>query len=317
MILIISSAPRPKLVFLESCLAQIHSLNYASVMRVAYVNGEYIPYHLASVPMEDRGYQFADGIYEVVMFYNRRFLDWDLHMARFDQSLLALRIVPPMTRRALELVVQRLLACNDYANGSLYMQVTRGVAKRNHLFPKHTRPSLTMTIMPLRPAAANAYTDGVKVITLPDERWGRCDIKSIALLPNVLARQSAYEQGAAEAFLFNADGHLTEGSLSTAYIVKHGTVMTHPESHAVLPGVRKHIIRRLCADAGIAYIERMIPQTDVMTADEAFITSANTHVLPVTRIDETVISGGKAGAITLALLARYQAHVTEQTGKSW
>jgi D-alanine transaminase len=286
-------------------------------MRIAYVNGQYVPYHLATVPMEDRGYQFADGMYEVVMFYNRRFLDWDLHMQRFERSLHELRLDAPMTRKALELIVDRLLRLNDYANGSVYMQVTRGVARRNHLFPKNTPPSLCITVMPLKPAAANAYTDGVKVITAADERWGRCDIKSIALLPNVLARQAAYEQGAAEAFLFNASDCLTEGTLSTAYIVKGGAVHTHPEGHAVLPGVRKTIIRSLCEQAGIPYHERMIPRVEVMGADEAFITSANTHVLPVTRIDDSVIGGGKAGAVTLRLLALYQQHVTTQTGKEW
>jgi D-alanine transaminase len=286
-------------------------------MRVAYVNGRYVPYHLATVPMEDRGYQFADGIYEVVMFYHRRFLDFELHMQRLDRSLRELQIAAPMTRRALELVVQSLMQRNDYEHGSLYIQVTRGVARRGHLFPKNTPPSVTMAVMPLRPAAAGAYENGVKVITLHDARWGRCDIKSIALLPNVLARQAAHEQGAAEAFLFDAADCLTEGTLSTAYIVKDGAVHTHPEGHAVLPGVRKIVLQRLCKEAGIAYVERHIPRAEVMAADEAFITSANTHVLPVTRIDDTVISGGKAGAVTLKLLDAYRKHVTAQTGKTW
>ena len=264
--------------------------------------------------MEDRGYQFADGIYEVVMFYHRRFLDWEAHMQRFDASLQALRINPPMTKKALELVVERLLQVNDYRDGSLYMQVTRGVARRNHLFPKNTPPSLTMSVMPLKPAARDAYTKGVKVIMLPDQRWGRCDIKSIALLPNVLARQAAYEAEAAEAFLFNAEGYLTEGSLSTAYIVKEGAVHTHPVGEAVLPGVRKGVIARLCAEAQIAYHERMIGRAEVLQAEEAFITSANTHVLPVTRIDDTVIGNGTAGNVTLRLLELYRDHVTQQTG---
>ncbi len=286
-------------------------------MRVAYVNGKYVPYHLATVPMEDRGYQFADGIYEVAMFYHRRFLDWEPHMRRFDASLKALRIEAPMTKKALELVVQRLLQANDYRDGSLYIQVTRGVAKRNHLFPKQTPPSITMSVMPLKPAAPDAYTKGVKVITLADERWGRCDIKSIALLPNVLARQAAYEGGAVEAFLFNAQDCLTEGSLSTAYIVKDGTVHTHPAGPAVLPGVRKQVVAALCEKADIPYRERMISRAEVMEADEAFLTSANTHVLPVTRIDETSLSAGKAGDITLKLLTLYRDHVTHQTGKRW
>jgi D-alanine transaminase len=238
-------------------------------------------------------------------------------MQRFALSLQALRIDAPMSEKALELVVNNLIHKNKYRDGSLYVQVTRGVARRNHLFPKNTPPSITMSVMPLKPAARDAYSAGVKVITHSDERWGRCDIKSIALLPNVLARQAAYEAGAAEALLFNAEDMLTEGSLSTAYIVKDGGVHTHPVSNAVLPGVRKAVITQLCEQHSVAYHERMISRAEVMSADEVFLTSANSHVLPVTRIDDAMISGGKAGEVTLKLLALYRAHVTQQTGKCW
>ncbi len=286
-------------------------------MRIAYVNGRYVPYHHATIPMEDRGYQFADGLYEVVMFYHQRFLDWDLHMERLHHSLEALRIAQPVSFKSLHLIAEMLLRKNPYADGYIYMQITRGTAPRNHLFPANTRPSLTMSVMPAKPTPASLYETGIKVITLHDERWGRCDIKSIALLPNVLARQAAHEAQAREVFMFNHHDELTEGSLSTAYIVKDGTVYTHPRNHAVLHGVRKEIICRLCHELNIPYQETMIPRQQVMQADEAFMSSANSHVLPVTRIDDTVIGTGNAGIITCKLLEAYQQHVTSQTGKSW
>lgn len=286
-------------------------------MRIAYVNGAYVPYHKATIRMEDRGYQFADGCYEVAVFYNQRFLDWDLHLKRLHYSLEQLAIPAPMTDRALKLVIEQLLRANPYKDGYIYLQVTRGVAKRNHFFPKDAEPSLTISVMPSKSIPATAYDEGVKVITTNDERWGRCDIKSIALLPNILALQKAADAGAVEAFMFNADNCLTECGKSTAFIVKDGGVHTHPESRAVLPGIRKHVIKQLCSEHNIPYHERMIPRAEVMGADEAFLTSATSDVLPVTHIDDTILGDGKAGAITRKLLTLYQQHVTQQTGKSW
>ncbi len=286
-------------------------------MRIAYVNGSYVPYHQAVVPMEDRGYQFADGIYEVMMFYGRRFLDWDLHLERLHRSLDALNIPAPMSDKALALVARELLARNPYPDGYLYLQITRGAAQRSHTYNNPLSPFLTLSVMPPKKAAPHAYTQGVKVITLPDERWGRCDIKSIALLPNILALQQAMQAGAAEAFLYDTNQCLTEGTRSTAYIVKDGAVHTHPESHAVLPGVRKIIIRRLCQLLDIPYCERHIPMPEVLAADEAFLTSATSHVLPVMRIDDTMIGDGAAGTVTTQLLHAYRQHVTQQTGKLW
>jgi D-alanine transaminase len=286
-------------------------------VRIAYVNGRYVPHHTAVVPMEDRGYQFADGIYEVVMFYHRRFLDIPLHLARLKRSLEQMQIAMPMSEEALLLVMRGMVQRNPYLHGSIYIQITRGVAKRAHLFPHNTPPSVTMSVMPLRAYPANAYTNGVKVISYPDERWGRCDVKSIALLPNVLARQAAYEAGASEVFLYTKDGMMTEGSLSTAFLVKDGTIITHPNDHAVLPSVRKQVIRDLCTQHGIPYVERAMPMAEVRTADEAFLASANSHVLPVTRLDDQPIGSGNVGAVATRLYALYQQHVTQQTGYVW
>ncbi|TAE34860.1 MAG: D-amino-acid transaminase [Alphaproteobacteria bacterium] len=286
-------------------------------MRIAYVNGRYVPHHTAVVPMEDRGYQFADGIYEVVMFYHRRFLDMPLHMARLKRSLDEMQIAMPMSEAALLLVMRGMVERNPCTHGSIYIQITRGVAKRAHLFPHNTPPSVTMSVMPLRAYPKNAYRDGVSVISYPDERWGRCDVKSIALLPNVLARQAAAERGAAEVFLTTKEGMMTEGSLSTAFIVKDGTVITHPNDRAVLPSVRKHVIRELCVQHHIPYVERMSSMAEVRAADEAFLASANSHVLPVTRLDDQMIGSGQVGAISARLYALYQQHVTQQTGYIW
>jgi D-alanine transaminase len=286
-------------------------------MKIAYVNGRYVPQHLAVVPMQDRGYQFADGVYEVAMFYNRRLLDLDLHLQRLEKSLGEMRIAPPMSERALRLILRRLVEINPCKDGYIYLQITRGAAPRNHLFPKSAQPILTACVMPTRPAPKLAYENGVKVITAADIRHARCDIKSIALLPNVLLKNMAHEAGAAEVFLFNHNNELTECSVSTAYIVKDGAVLTHPENHAVLNGVRKQVVRDLCKNNNIPYIERMISKDEVFNADEAFLTSANSHVLPVTKIDETTIGDGKIGKITHKLLQLYRSHVTEQTGKTW
>jgi D-alanine transaminase len=295
----------------------LHEYCIKKNMKIAYVNGRYVPLQHAVVPMQDRGYQFADGIYEVAMFYNQRFLDIDLHLARLHRSLAEMRIKWSMTDAALRMILRRLLQLNKVVDGYVYLQITRGVAPRNHLFPAHVKPMLTACVMPTRPAKATAYTQGVRVITAQDIRHARCDIKSIALLPNMLLKQQAHEAGAAEVFLFNAHDELTECAVSTAYIVKGGVVQTHPENHAVLNGVRKQVVRRLCEQNNIPYVERMIARVEVMAADEAFLTSANSHILPVTKIDDAAVADGKVGAVSKRLLSLYQAHVTAQTGKIW
>lgn len=286
-------------------------------MKIAYVNGRYLLQNYATVSMQDRGYQFADGIYEVVMFYNKKFLDLDLHLSRLHYSLQEMRINWQMSNAALLIILKRLISLNHYNDGYVYMQITRGVAPRNHVFPKQVKSVLTACIMPIKAFSSDCYQDGVKVITATDIRHGRCDIKSVALLPNVLLKQQAYEAGAAEIFLFNHNSQLTECAVSTAYIVKDGEVHTHPENHAVLNGVRKQVVKRLCNDNNINYVERMITKQEVIEADEVFITSANSHILPVTQIDNHIIANGKSGKISQQLFQLYQNHVTTQTGKIW
>jgi D-alanine transaminase len=286
-------------------------------MSIAYVNGRYVPRHRAMVMMEDRGYQFADGLYEVAMFYNRQFLDWDLHLKRLHYSCDELGINRPMSDAALRLVVETLINKNAYDDGYVYLQITRGVAKRNHFYKHDARPVLTMSIMPYKGVSVAQYEQGIKVITVEDLRWKRCDIKSIALLPNILALQQAADAGAKEVFMFNQAGNMTECGKSTAFIVKDNAIYTHPTDRHVLPGVRKAVVRELCHTNNIAYHETDVPRDKVMQADEAFLTSATADIMPVTQIDDVVLGNGKIGALTQKLLTLYQAHVHEQTGKHW
>lgn len=282
--------------------------------RTAYVHGRYVPHRHARVPMEDRGHQFGDGVYEVVLFYHRRLLDWPRHLARLQRSLEALEIPMPMTGPALRLVVGELIARNPYRHGGVYLQVTRGAAPRRHVPPPGLTPRLSMSVMPPASRPAGADDRGVAAITHPDERWGRCDIKSIALLANVLARRTAFRADAFEALLVDSEGCVTEGTISTAYMVRDGTVYSHPDGPAVLPGVRKQVIEALCASHRIPYTQARLPLAQWRHADEIFLTSANSHVLPVCTLDGVAVADGRPGPVTTRLLAAYRQHVCAQTG---
>jgi D-alanine transaminase len=286
------------------------------VSRTVYVNGHYVPSQHAQVSMWDRGYQLADGVYEVIIFFNRKFLDEDLHLARLKRSLEILRIPAPMDERALRLVMREMLQRNPFNDGSIYLQITRGVAKRAHPFPKHPVPSLTMAVFGAKQPYPKEVTEGIRVVTTPDIRWQHCDIKSISLLPNALANQYAVEQGTREVFLINRDGFITEGSHSNAYMVtKKGVLLTHPANDFILNGVRRINVLRLCKELGIPFEERMFTLDELYHGAEAFMTSANTNILPVVKVNDTIIGNGKPSPITLKLLEAYKEHVFAQTGK--
>ena len=220
--------------------------------RQAYVNGRYLPHARAAVHIDDRGYQFADGVYEVVPVYKGILVDEDPHLDRLERSLAELRIAMPMPRAALKLVSRELMRRNDLTYGFLYMQVSRGVAPREHKFPEGTKPALVMTTRQTKPHGEKMLSEGLKVITVPDIRWGRCDIKSTSLLPNVLAKQQAVEAGAFEAWQIDAQGRITEGSSTNAWIVNaEGTVVTRDASHAILNGItRLALLEIIREDAG-------------------------------------------------------------------
>lgn len=268
--------------------------------------------------MEDRGYQFADGIYEVIAFYNRTLVDEDLHFARFFRSLRELDITPPMSEAALQLVIAELIARNDRTDGTLYMQVTRGVAKRDHIFPKQARSALTMAVTGPKIPKEHEVGNGVCVITTRDLRWARRDIKTIALLPNVLAKQEAAKVGAREAWLVDEEGMITEGAVSNNAIVNaKGEIITHPLTNDILGGCTRAVVLQLAKKAGYKVIERPFSLKEAKAAKEAFVTGTTSNVLSVVKIDDAIIGTGKPGEVSQALLAAYLAHITKLTGKQW
>ncbi|MEI6557023.1 MAG: D-amino-acid transaminase [Rhodospirillaceae bacterium] len=276
--------------------------------RLAYVNGRYLPHAEARVPVEDRGYQFADGVYEVVAIVDGRFADFEGHMARLGRSLGALRIDWPMSRPALELVIRELIRRNGVKTGLLYLQISRGVAPREFKFPDpRVRPSLVLTTRTLGRFATPAQLEaGVGVITIPDIRWLRRDIKSVALLPQVLGKQQAVEAGCFEAWMVDGEGRVTEGCSSNAWIVTAaGTLVTRHADNLILNGVTRLSLLRLAERFGVATEVRPFTVAEAAAAREAFVSSATTFALPVTRIDGRPVGDGRPGALTLRLRAAY------------
>lgn len=278
--------------------------------RIACVKGQFVPLRQAQVSMLDRGYQFADGIYEVVTLWNGRLVDEPEHLLRMERSLDALEIPMPMSARAIQIRIRELLRLHRLKNGLVYMQITRGEAMRNHLVTGIMTPVFTMCLLPARFPTLQEKTQGVRVITAPDQRWLRCDIKSIALLPNMLTRMASHRAKAKEAWQINAAGHITEGSLSNAYIVRaDGVIQTHPADYAILGGIRREMVLRIAKENNMPLEEKPFTLTDVAKASEAFMSSASSFVLPITKVDEMSIGDGKVGPVTQQLMALYEAHV--------
>ncbi len=280
--------------------------------RIAYVNGRYLPQRAATVNVEDRGYQFADGIYEVVHLHRGRFIDAERHLARLDRSLREVRIAPPMAHAALAHVLHEVARRNRLHDGLLYMQVTRGVAPRDHAFPTApVTPALVVTIrrIPSYPEDVDTWTG--RAITQPDERWARCDIKSTGLLPNVLARQAAREQGAAEAILIDRHGMVTEGAATSLWIVDdQGTVRTRHLDHGILPGCTRDALLAEMASAGIRVEQRAFSEAELRTAPEVFLTSATSFVKPLVAVDGQAVGNGTPGPVTRRLFDLFARHVT-------
>lgn len=284
--------------------------------RISYVNGCYALHSEAVVHIEDRGYQFSDGIYEYIAFYNGKLLDAGLHFARLERSLKELNIAAPMSQAAMMLVIRELLERNSKKDGGLYLQVTRGVARRDHPFPKNTKPALTMTVCSPKYPKTSEIKDGVRVMTHPDYRWNRRDIKSVSLLANVLAKQEASSKGLREAWLVMDDEKISEGSVSNAYIVDaKGALITHHADTHILGGVTRDVVLQLARRAGIIVHERPFSVPEIKAAQEAFITSTSANVLPVVKVDNITIGKGKPGAVTKKLMELYHDHIYAQTGK--
>ncbi|MPZ10345.1 MAG: D-amino-acid transaminase [Kiloniellaceae bacterium] len=274
--------------------------------RQAYVNGRYLPHREAAVHIEDRGYQFADGVYEVVPVFNGALVDEDLHLDRLDRSLGELRIAQPMSRAALKLVSRELMRRNGLSNGFLYMQVTRGVAPRDHKFPTNARPALVMTTRQMKPHSEQVLGEGLKVITVPDQRWDRCDIKSVSLLPNILGKQAAVEAGAYEAWQVDRDGMVTEGTSTNAWIVtQDNKVVTRDATHSILNGITRITLLELIRKEGYELEERCFSVEEAKAAREAFLTSSTSFVLPITQLDAKPIGNGHPGILTGKLRQHY------------
>lgn len=283
---------------------------------ISYVNGRYIRHAAAWVHIEDRGFQFADGVYEVFAVRGATVLDADRHFERLTRSLAALRIPAPMSREALQVVFGELIRRNGMpADSVLYVQITRGAAPRNHAFPRNARPTLVATLRRQPSPDRAALQKGVKVISLPDIRWRRPDIKSVSLLPNVLAKQQAVEAGAYEAWLVDADGNITEGTASNAWIVTaDGDLVTRPTDASILNGITRCVVLELAHRLNIRAVERPFTLVEARKAREAFLTGTTSLVKPVSRIDDTTIGDGAIGAFTSELQAAYLQYLDEQVG---
>jgi D-alanine transaminase len=279
--------------------------------RVAYVNGRYVSKGDAVVHIEDRGFQFADGVYEVWAVLDGRLADAQGHFARLERSLRELRITEPRSRPALLAILREVVRRNRVRNGIVYLQVTRGTAARDHAFPSpDTPPTVVVTAKPLDFAKLDAAAaKGVAVVTRPDQRWGRCDIKTVGLLPNALAKQAAREAGAYEAWLVDADGYVTEGASTNAWIVDaDGRLRTRDTGANILRGITRAELMERARELQLAVDERPFTVAEALAAREAFITAASAFVTPVVRVDGGTIGEGCPGPVTLRLRSLYLDH---------
>jgi len=279
--------------------------------RIAYVNGRYLPRAKAAVSIEDRGYNFADGVYEVCEVRGGRLIDERRHIDRLKRSLAELRIAEPMSSAALGNVLRETVRRNRVHDGIVYVQVSRGIARRDHAFPPEgTKPSLMVTARAIDFAANEKIAaEGIAVITVPDERWARVDIKSISLLPNVLAKQAAREQGAREAWLVDKNGKVTEGSSSNAWIInRDGKLLTRSLGRDILAGITRTVLLDVIKAHDLVLEERAFTVEEAYAAREAFVTSATQAVMPVVRIDGRPVGNGAPGLVATALRRDYHRH---------
>lgn len=274
--------------------------------RTAYVNGTYVDHRDAVVHVEDRGYQFADGVYEVIHLFRGRLIDEEPHLDRLARSLRELDMDWPMNRSALRIAMREIVRRNRFATGLLYIQVTRGVAPRDHKFPVGVQPSIVMTVRPIPEFSSAMRDQGVGVITIEDIRWARRDIKSVSLLPNVLGKQAAAAAQVYEAWMVDGDGFITEGTSSNAWIVTaDGRLVTRPAGHDILRGITRQVILDLARELDIPFEERKFSREEAYEAREAFLSNSSHFVTPVTRIDDRVVANGEPGSLSTALHSRY------------
>ncbi|NIJ42771.1 D-alanine transaminase [Parvibaculum indicum] len=273
---------------------------------IAYVNGRYLPHREAAVHIEDRGFQFADGVYEVCGIRDGKLIDETRHLDRLERSLAELRIPMPVARAALDCLLRETIRRNRVRDGIVYLQVTRGVAPRDHAFPDFLRPSIVITAKRSDPAKLEKARTGVAVVTRPDERWARRDIKSVSLLPNILAKQSAREAGAYEALLVDGEGFVTEGSSTNVWLVDAGgRLVTRPLGPEILNGVTRQVLVEAAKAEGIELVERPFTVEEAAKAAEMFLSASSVPVIPVIRLDGKPVGEGKPGPVGARLRAAY------------
>lgn len=272
---------------------------------IAFVNGVFLPLAQATVPVEDRGFQFGDGVYELLRVYGGVPFRSAEHLARLARSARALDIVLPFDTVRWTAVVMEAVERSGYPEAKVYIQVTRGVAPRDHTYSTGLAPTVVITVRAMSPPAEALYTEGADVVLVSDLRWDRCDIKSISLLANVLAKQQARKAGAFEA-VFVRDGFVLEGATSNIMVVNESRLITPPEGPLLLSGVTRVVVVQLARDAGLSVAERPLTESEVYNADEVFLTGTTIELLPVVRIDGRRIGGGLPGPTTQDLLARFR-----------
>jgi D-alanine transaminase len=280
---------------------------------IACVNGRFLPIAKAKVSVEDRGFQFGDGVYEVVRSYNGRLFRLDAHLDRLAQSAAAIRLPMRYSRAQWRRLVLRAYGLSRFPEAKVYLQLTRGAAPRDHRFPKGVRPTVVITVRKLDPLPAAVRRDGVRVITVPDLRWGRCDVKSLNLLANVLAREEARAAGVFEAILVR-DGHATEGAVSNLFAVINGAVTTSPTDPSILPGITRAAAIEVVRREGIPLVERAISVDELRRADELFLTGTTVEIVPVVSLDGAAIGTGAPGPVSQRLAQGFVAMVEAECG---
>ena len=272
---------------------------------MVYLNGEFMPVERAKISVLDRGFIFGDGVYEVIPVYSRHPFRLPEHLRRLQHSLDSIRLANPLSDIEWTKLTHDIVARNEGDDQSVYLQITRGVARRDHAFPKDAKPTVLMMSGPLSTPAKDLVDGGVPAITATDYRWLRCDVKSVSLLANCLLRQTALDAGAAEVVMFR-DGYLTEGSSSNIFAVKNGRVLAPPKNHLVLPGITYDVVLELAAGHGIPFEVREVPEQEVKTADELWLTSSTREVLAITTLDGKRVGTGRPGAVFRRIHPLYQ-----------
>ncbi|MBT4721244.1 MAG: D-amino-acid transaminase [Rhodospirillaceae bacterium] len=283
--------------------------------RQSYVNGRYVPHASAAVHIEDRGYQFADGVYEVIAVAGGAIVDEGPHMERLFRSLAEMKMTAPASAASMHVILHEVMRRCRVRDGAVYLQISRGVAPRNHAWPADIKPAMVVTARPIAWPRNFAEVRAIEILAVPDQRWGRPDIKTVALLPNALARMQADAAGAADAWMVDEDGMVTEGTSANAWIVTEaGELIPRQLSRAILAGVTRRAILEFAGANMLAITERAFSLEEAKAAREAFQTSTTALVKPIKKIDETVIGDGQPGPVTAKVFEAYLAYLTSFGG---